>query len=160
MITGGAGNCCRFCFGKENEMGKGRVMGIDFGTRHIGVALSDELWITASGFETVNWNGNDDTGPLERIAQIVKEKNVSVIVLGKPRRTDGTMSETEVKANAFGAKLAELTGIEPVYRDERYTTVIASRMLHDTNMKAKKQKAIIDQVAAEIIVREYLERMR
>ncbi|MBO4636023.1 MAG: Holliday junction resolvase RuvX [Clostridiales bacterium] len=138
-------------------MSQGRVMGIDFGTRHIGVALSDELRIIASGFETVNWNGVDDSKALERIAQIVREKNVSVIVLGKPRRTDGTQSETEIKAIEFGKKLTELTGIEPVMKDERYTTVIASRMLHDVNVNAKKQKKIIDQVAAEVIVREYLQ---
>ena len=138
-------------------MSKGRVMGIDFGTRHIGVALSDELRIIASGFETVNWNGVDDSKALDRIAQIVKEKNVAVIVLGKPSRTDGTISETEKKAIEFGQKLTELTGITPVMRDERYTTVIAARMLHDVNINAKKQKKIIDQVAAEVIVREYLE---
>jgi len=141
-------------------MSKGRVMGIDFGMRHIGVALSDELWITASGFETVNWNGVDDTKALERIAQIASEKNVSVIVLGKPSKTDGTVSESEMKAIAFGEKLRELTGLEPVLKDERFTTVIASRMLHDVNIKAKKQKKIIDQVAAEIIVSEYLEQHR
>ena len=138
-------------------MSKGRVMGIDFGTRHIGVALSDEMRIIASGFETVNWNGIDDTKAVERVAQIVKEKNVAVIVLGKPSRTDGTVSESELKAIEFGKHLTELTGIEPVMRDERFTTVIASRMLHDVNINAKKQKKIIDQVAAEVIVREYLQ---
>jgi len=49
-------------------------MGIDFGMKHIGVALSDELWITASGFETVNWNGTDDAWAIDRISSIVKEK--------------------------------------------------------------------------------------
>ena len=58
-------------------------MGIDFGMKHIGVALSDELWITASGFETVNWNGTDDSWAVNRIAEIVKEKNVTGIVLGE-----------------------------------------------------------------------------
>lgn len=138
-------------------MSKGRVMGIDYGTRHIGVALSDELWITASGFETVNWNGEDDAWALDRITTIVKEKNVSVIVFGKPSRTDGTVSETEKKAIVFAEKLTELTGIKPEFKDERFTTVIASRMLHDTNMKHKKQKKVIDQVAAAIIVREYID---
>ncbi|MBO4408510.1 MAG: Holliday junction resolvase RuvX [Clostridiales bacterium] len=139
---------------------KGRVMGIDFGTRHIGIALSDEMRIIASGFETVNWNGEDDSWALNRICEIIKEKNVVEIVLGKPSRTDGTESESERKAKAFGDKLASLSGIEPVYRDERFTTVIASRYLHETNMKAKKQKKIIDQVAAEVILREYLEQNR
>jgi len=139
---------------------KGRVMGIDFGTRHIGIALSDEMRIIASGFETVNWNGEDDSWALNRICEIIKEKNVVEIVLGKPSRTDGSESESERKAKAFGDKLASLSGIEPSYRDERFTTVIASQYLHETNMKAKKQKKIIDQVAAEVILREYLEQNR
>lgn len=141
-------------------MAMSRVMGIDYGSRHIGIALSDELRITASGYETVNWNGEDDEWALNRIAEIVKEKNVGVIVLGKPRRTDGGQSETEVKANAFGEKLEELTGIAPILKDERYTTVIASRYLHEQNIKAKKQKKVIDQEAAAIILREYLEQQR
>ena len=56
---------------------KGRVMGIDFGMRHIGVALSDELRVIAKGFETINWNGVDDTWALNRIVEIINEKNVN-----------------------------------------------------------------------------------
>ena len=136
---------------------KGRVMGIDFGTRHIGLALSDESRILARGFETVNWNGEDPEWALNRICEIIKEMEVNAIVIGRPARTDGTRSETEEKAEVFGAKLKEACGIEPVYKDERFTTVIASRYLHDCNIKAKKQKKVIDQVAAEIILQEYLD---
>ena len=141
-------------------MDTGRIMGIDFGMRHIGVALSDVLKITAQGYETVDWNGIDVQKPVDRITEIVKEMNVTEIVIGKPSRTDGTVSESEMKANMFGELISEATGIKPAFRDERYTTVIASRMLHDNNMKAKKQKKIIDRVAAEIILREYLEQKR
>ena len=141
-------------------MGKGRWMGIDFGMKHIGVALSDELWITASGFETVNWNGLDDTWAVNRIVEIVKEKNVTGIVLGKPSRTDGTVSHTEEAAVAFGKKIEELTGLTPVMKDERYTTVLASRFMQDVGRSAKKQKKVIDQVAAEIILSDYLETLR
>ncbi len=141
-------------------MDTGRIMGIDFGMRHIGVALSDVLKITAQGYETVNWNGIDADKPADRIAQIVKEQNVTEIVMGKPSKTDGQISESEIKAKLFGEMIEERTGIKPAFRDERYTTVIASRMLHDNNIKAKKQKKIIDQVAAEIILREYLEQKR
>ena len=141
-------------------MGKGRWMGIDFGMKHIGVALSDELWITASGFETVNWNGKDDSWAVNRIGDIVKEKNVSGIVLGKPSRTDGTVSHTEEAALEFGKKLEELTGIKPVLKDERYTTVLASRFMQDVGRSAKKQRPVIDQVAAEIILSDYLETLR
>lgn len=141
-------------------MGKGRWMGIDFGMKHIGVALSDELWITASGFETVNWNGRDDAWAVNRIVEIVKDNNVTGIVLGKPSRTDGTISHTEEAAVVFGKKIEELTGITPVMKDERYTTVLASRFMQDVGRSAKKQRKVIDQVAAEIILSDYLETLR
>ena len=103
----------------------GRVMGIDFGTRHIGVAVSDELRVIAKGIETVNWNGEDPEWALNRICEIIKEMDIKAIVLGRPARTDGTRSETQDKAEAFGKSLAERCGIEPVFKDERYTTVLA-----------------------------------
>lgn len=141
-------------------MSKGRWMGIDFGMKHIGVALSDELWITASGIETVNWNGLDDSWAVNRIAQIVKDNNVTGIVLGKPSRTDGTVSHTEEAAVEFGKKIETVTGITPIMKDERYTTVLASRFMQDIGRAAKKQKKVIDQVAAEIILADYLETLR
>ena len=141
-------------------MGKGRWMGIDFGMKHIGVALSDELWITASGFETVNWNGQDDSWAVNRIAEIVKEKNVTGIVLGKPARTDGSVSHTEEVAIEFGKKVEKATGITPVMKDERYTTVLASQFMREVGKSAKKQRPVIDQVAAEIILSDYLETLR
>ena len=141
-------------------MGKGRWMGIDFGMKHIGVALSDELWITASGFETVNWNGQDDSWAVNRITEIVKKKNVTGIVLGKPSRTDGTISHTEEAAVEFGTKIEKSTGIKPVMKDERYTTVLASRFMKDVGRSSKKQRPVIDQVAAEIILSDYLETLR
>jgi putative Holliday junction resolvase len=132
-------------------------MGIDFGMKHIGVALSDESRIIARGYETVNWNGVDDTWAINRICEIIKEMGVNAIVFGRPARTDGTRSETQDKAEAFAASLSERCGIEPVFKDERYTTVLASRYVHESNMKAKKQKKVIDQVAAEIILQDYLD---
>ncbi|MCR4689606.1 MAG: Holliday junction resolvase RuvX [Saccharofermentans sp.] len=139
---------------------KGRVMGIDFGTRHIGVALSDQLRIIATGYETVNWNGEDPEWALNRICEIIRDNEVKAIVMGKPSRTDGTKSETEVKAEAFGAELEARSGITPEWKDERFTTVIASRYMHECNIKSKKQKKVIDQVAAEIILQEYLDSKR
>ena len=70
----------------------GRVMAIDFGMRRIGVALSDPLRIMAQGFETINWNGVDAEFALNRLTEIVSEKEVTEIVMGKPSRTDGTAS--------------------------------------------------------------------
>ena len=135
-------------------------MAIDFGTRRIGVALSDTLHLTASGFETISWNGEDSRYALDRLREIVKDKDVTGIVIGQPRRTDGQVSESQRKAQMFGADLMTVTGIEPKYRDERYTTVLASRYLLETGVSGKAKKKVVDQVAAEIILREYLESNR
>jgi len=135
-------------------------MAIDFGTRRIGVALSDTLHLTASGFETISWNGEDSRYALDRLREIVKDKDVTDIVIGQPRRTDGQVSESERKAQLFGADLESATGILPKYRDERYTTVLASRYLLETGVSGKARKKVVDQVAAEIILREYLESRR
>lgn len=138
----------------------GRVMAIDFGMRRIGVALSDPLRIMAQGFETINWNGVDAEFALNRLTEIVSEKEVAEIVMGKPSRTDGTASETEGKAVKFADLLEERVGIRPVYRDERFTTVIASQFLRQTGVSGKDKKKVVDQVAAEIILQEYLDMHR
>lgn len=135
-------------------------MAIDFGTRRMGVALSDILHLTAHGFETISWNGTDSRYVLDRLSVIVREKDVTEIVIGQPRRTDGIESDSQKKAEAFGAQLSASTGILPYYRDERYTTVIASRYLQETGVSGQKKKKVVDQVAAEIILREYLESRR
>jgi len=138
----------------------GRVMAIDYGTRRVGVALSDVLRLTAHGFETISWNGEDSRFVLDRIAKIVIEKEVTEIVIGQPRRTDGAESESQRKAQLFGADLTLQTGIVPRFQDERYTTVIASRYLFESGVSSRDKKKVIDQVAAEIILREYLESHR
>ena len=134
-----------------------RVMAIDFGMRRIGVAVSDPLRIMAQGLETINWNGIDSSYALDRLEAIIKEKEITEIVMGKPSRTDGSVSESEEKAVLFGKLLTEKTGITPVFRDERYTTVIASQFLRQTGVSGKAKKKVVDQVAAEIILQEYLD---
>ena len=138
----------------------GRVMAIDFGTRRVGIALSDVLRLTAHGFETISWNGKDVRFVLDRISSIITEKDVTEVVIGLPRRTDGAVSESQKMAQAFGLDLSALTGILPFYQDERYTTVLASRYLRETNVSGRSKKNVVDQVAAEIILREYLESRR
>lgn len=132
-------------------------MGIDFGMKRIGIALSDMTQTIAKGFETVNWNGRDSEYALNRICDIIKEQEVVAIVVGRPRRTDGKKSETEEKAEAFAETLKEMCGIEPVFKDERYTTVIATQFLRESNVKAKNQRKVIDQVAAEVILQDWLD---
>ena len=135
----------------------GRIMGIDYGLRRIGIALSDLTHLIAKGYETINWNGSDIGWAMDRIGQIIKDQDVTDIVLGRPLRTDGTGSETQEKVEAFAELLDEAYGLPIHYIDERFTTVIASRYLHASGKNAKKQKGVIDQVAAEVFLQDYLD---
>lgn len=137
-----------------------RFLGIDYGDKRIGTALSDPLGITARGLETINWNGIDNTWAVDRLVTLVAEHQVSAIIMGLPRRTDGKASESEAKARALAAELESRTGKPVIFKDERYTTVIASRFLRETGVRGAKRKAVVDQVAAEIILQEYLESRR
>ncbi len=138
----------------------GRSLGIDFGLARVGVAMSDPMGILASAVETLNWNGEDAAWIKARLLEICEKNKVVRIVMGLPKRTDGKESATEQMARAFGAELAELTALPVIFQDERYTTVLASRVLRTSAVKAKNKRGVIDQVAAEIILQAYLDAQR
>lgn len=138
----------------------GRSLGIDFGLARVGVAMSDPMGILASAVETLNWNGEDAAWIKARLLEICEKNKVVRIVMGLPKRTDGKESSTEQMARAFGAELAELTALPVIFQDERYTTVLASRVLRTSAVKAKNKRGVIDQVAAEIILQAYLDAQR
>lgn len=135
-------------------------MAIDYGTRRIGIALSDPLRIIAQAYETIHWNGKSIDYALDRISQIIEKSDIEEILIGSPRRTDGAVGTSQQAAEQFGALLFEKTGISPVFVDERYTTVIASNYMKETGVSGKDRKKIIDQMAAQIILREYLDKHR
>jgi putative Holliday junction resolvase len=144
-----------------NETGaKGKWMGIDYGQARIGLAVSDPMGLFARGLETINWNGRDLTWGLARIETLINEHQVIGLVVGIPRRTDGKASESEDQARKLAAVLAERTGLPVVLRDERYTTVMASRIMRETGIRKERRKSVVDQIAAEIILQEYLESLR
>ncbi len=137
-----------------------RLMGIDYGMARIGVAVSDPLGITARGIETVRWNGVDKTWALARIAELTREHEISEIVLGLPKRTDNRPGEKEEQTLVFAAELKEATGLPVTLRDERLTTVMAHQFLRDGNVRRENRRDVVDQVAAEIILQDYLEEQR
>ncbi len=137
-----------------------RIMGIDYGDRRIGIAVSDETGILASGVETVHWNGRDPEWAVDRICALVAQRQVGEIVIGLPRRTDGRAGASEDKASALADTLAARTGLPVTKRDERYTTVIASRMMRDAGTRQRDRREVIDQVAATVILQEVLDERR
>ncbi|MDI9469728.1 MAG: Holliday junction resolvase RuvX [Bacillota bacterium] len=135
----------------------GRWLGLDFGLARIGVAISDPLGITARGIETLRWNGRDAEPALLRLLELLDEHQIAGIVLGQPRRTDGRASASEAEAEGFAAALAERCQLPIVRVDERFTTVLAHRLLSELDWRGDRRR-VIDQVAAEIILQDYLDR--
>jgi len=134
-----------------------RKMGIDYGTVRIGVAVSDPLGITARGIETIRWNGRDMDWAVARIAELCREYMVDAVVVGLPRRTDGKDSPSEQNAAVLAKRIEAVVAAKVVLKDERYTTVMANRIMTETGMKTSKKRAVVDQIAAEIILQDYLD---
>ena len=131
-----------------------RILGIDTGDARVGVALSDDLGMLAHPLETIE---TARTNPLDRIAAIVAERGVTVVVVGMPRNMDGTSGPAAEKARAFMEKLREKVSCRVVSWDERLTTVSAQRNLREAGHKAKNQRSMIDQAAAQIILQGWLD---
>lgn len=132
-----------------------RIMSLDLGEVRIGIALSDIMWIIASGLET--YTRKNIELDVEHIANLVKEHNVGLIVLGLPINMDGTKGERVEKTYAFAEELKKKIDCKIDYMDERLTTVTAERILIDGNVRRDKRKQVIDKLAATIILQSYLD---
>ncbi|NLO99252.1 MAG: Holliday junction resolvase RuvX [Clostridiaceae bacterium] len=137
-----------------------RILCIDYGDARIGVAVSDPLGLTAQMLETIKWK-NDIQRPVQRIKEIYDGYNCEAIVVGIPRNMDGTAGPREIKTREFIKLLeTELPEARIVPWDERLTTVMAQRAMHDMGIVAKNQKSRIDQMAAAFILQGYLDSIR
>lgn len=133
------------------------IMGLDYGAKTVGVALSDELLITAIPYETIfRKSENKLRKTLARIQEIISEKNVTHIILGNPVHINGENGLRVEKTQEFKKMLESRTGIEVVMYDERLTTVFADEILRESNIKKEDRKKYIDSIAASIILRDYM----
>ena len=133
-------------------------MGLDYGTKTVGVALSDELFITAQPFETiVREKANKLRKTLARIEEIIAAEGVTKIVLGLPKNMNNTLGERAEATNEFREMLERRTGLPVILVDERLTTVEADRILEETGVAQAGMKEHIDKMAAAIILQKYLE---
>lgn len=131
-----------------------RSLGIDLGDARVGVAVSDDLGMLAHPLETIQVK----TGRvMQRILEIAKEKETRTIVVGMPRNMDGSFGPAAVKAREFIEALKLETTCRVLPWDERLTTVSAQRSLHEAGKNARDQKAMIDQVAAQILLQSWLD---
>ena len=131
-----------------------RILGIDYGERRIGLAISDPLGIIAQTLPTLDTKKVKDV--FGEIKKIVEEKDVEKIVLGFPRNMDGTIGERGEKVKEFANKLKEKIGKEIDFWDERLTSVESLKLLREEKRKIKREKKIVDQISAVLILQGYL----
>ena len=138
-----------------------RVMGLDYGSKTVGVALSDELLLTAQPKETI-WRDREGKirKTLVRIEELVAEYDVRLIVVGLPLNMNDTVGERAEAALAFRDRVERRTSVPAVMSDERLTTVEADEMLDRMGIPREDHKKYNDQVAANIILQEYMENRR
>jgi putative Holliday junction resolvase len=135
-----------------------RLMGIDYGTARIGIALSDELQMLAHPAETIVVARSAD--PVARIAAIVLEKDVERIVVGLPRHMNGSAGVSANEAKNFAEALGATVKCEVRTWDERLSTVAAHRVLREAGKSSRQTRAYVDQVAAQMILQSYLDSLQ
>jgi putative holliday junction resolvase len=132
-----------------------RILGLDIGSKRIGVALSDELGFTAQGLDTVQSRGVDND--IKAIAELATQYGATEIVVGIPYDMNGSEGPQAKKAKEFAERLSQATGLLIGEWDERLSTVAAERTLLEADMSRAKRRKVIDKVAAVIILQGYLD---
>ncbi len=138
-----------------------RILGLDYGSKTVGVAISDPLGLTAQGVETI-WRKQENKmrQTLARIEELVAEYQVEKIVLGYPKNMNNTIGERALKSLEFKEMLERRTGLPVVMWDERLTTVEANRTLMESGVRRENRKQHMDQLAAIFILQGYLDSLR
>lgn len=134
------------------------ILGIDLGRARTGVAVCDQGEVLASPLCVIKEHNRERL--LEEILRLSKEHKADEIALGLPRNMDGSEGESAQNAREFGRRLREKTGLPVALVDERGTTVTAHGYLNQTDVRGKKRKAVVDSVAAVIILQNYLDYRR
>lgn len=135
-----------------------RIMGLDYGSVTVGVAISDALNLTAQGIEVIRRKQeNKLRQTLARIAELVQEYQVDKIVLGYPKHLNNTIGERAKKSEEFAEMVRKRTGLEVVLWDERLTTVAAHQVLDEAHVNLEKKAQVVDKIAAIFILQGYLD---
>ena len=138
-----------------------RLMGLDYGSKTVGVAVSDPLGLTAQGVETV-WRKQENKlrQTMARIEELISEYQVERIVLGYPKNMNNTIGERAVKSLEFKEKLEKRTGLEVILWDERLSTVSAMEVLKEGKVRRENRKKYVDKIAAVFILQGYLDSLQ
>lgn len=137
-----------------------RIMAVDYGIARTGIAVCDVSETIASPVCVIHIPAVKEDGLLDAVAAKAAELSAERIVVGNPLRTDGRDSLMSERASAFAARLAEKSGIATEMADERFTTLIASRSLHQAGKDSRKQRSCIDAAAAAVLLQDYIDARR
>lgn len=132
-----------------------RILGLDYGEKTIGVAVSDELGWTAQGVETIRRQSGEKD--LARLRELIQQFNVGEIVVGLPKNMNGTIGPRGEACQKFAEKVANATSLPVKLWDERLTTMAAEKMLISADVSRQKRKQVIDKMAATLILQGYLD---
>lgn len=134
-----------------------RTMGLDLGSKTLGVAISDAMGWTAQGLETIKINEATKDFGIKRLSQIIQEYEVSKIVLGLPKNMNGTIGPRGEASQEFAVYLEKKFKLPVVLWDERLTTMAAERVLLEADVSRSKRKKVIDKMAAVMILQGFLD---
>lgn len=134
-----------------------RTMGLDVGSKTVGVALSDELGWTAQGLKTLKINEEKSEFGFDEIGEIIKEYDVGLVVVGFPKNMNGTIGPRGEASQQYADEIEKRFSLPTVLWDERLTTMAAERVLLEADLSRKKRKKVIDKMAAVMILQGYLD---
>lgn len=135
-----------------------RIIGLDYGTKTVGVAISDSLGITAQGIETiVRKEENKLRKTYARIEALIEEYQIEEVVVGLPKNMNNTLGERAEACKEFAENIERRTGLSVIMWDERLTTVSANQVLMESGVRRENRKAVIDKIAAVFILQGYLD---
>ena len=135
-----------------------RILSVDYGLARIGLALSDPTCLLAQGLRVLK--RESDAKAITSLQAVIEENEVGEVVVGLPRNMNGTIGERARQCQSFADLLSQVVSIPVVLYDERLTTVAATRVLLEADMSRKKRKRVVDEVAATILLQNYLDYKR
>lgn len=134
-----------------------KYIGLDVGSKTIGVAISDDFGWTAQGLAIIQWNETDIYSADQQLKDIIAEHNITKVIIGLPKHMNGSVGERGQKSEIYGKHVEKVHQIPVILWDERLSTMAAERVLLEADMSRKKRKKVIDKVAASMILQSYLD---
>jgi len=134
-----------------------RIMGLDVGSKTVGIAISDELGWTAQGLKTLKIDEERNKFGFDEIGQLIEEYGITDVVIGLPKNMNGSIGPRGEASQRYAEQLEKLFSVSTILWDERLTTMAAERVLLEADVSRKKRKKVIDKMAAMMILQGYLD---